>query len=225
MQDLCHNSYGGQVVSIPRSNAKSARRTITPVAAVLPAVPSLPPVPAEETRLASTPPPRTKHAKAKQSMVRKQALAIVAFRAAGYSTKQIADELHVLPGSIKTIMWRASKQGFLKNPKTGESLLDDPIDVVEYELGTLAVDNYRKLLTDDTILERGQKSTRMEATLEFAKNVLFKKVEGVRETPAQTMNALKIEIVMPTTGMSEARPNAMGGKPQSFLDAKIEEGN
>lgn len=207
---------------MPRTRPKVIPRTksvptVLVAAPVVPVAPSLPPVPAEGALLAST---SKKYALPRTSLVKKRALAILALRAAGYTTKQIADELKVLPRTISTIMWRAGKAGFLKNPKTGLSLQDDPMDVIENELGHLAVENYRALLTEDNILERGQKSTKMDATLHFAKEVLFKKYEGSKEGVAHVMNALKIEIVMPTTGMGEARAGSMGGNP-SFIDGFV----
>ena len=72
------------------------------------------------------------------------------------------------------------------------------------------------MLKSNQILERGQKSVKMETTHLMAKHVSFEKFRKVPEQAPQTMNALKIEIVMPTSGQNEARPGSIGGQPMNF---------
>lgn len=193
-----------------------------------PVAPSLPPVPAAEgMRPTATPIPRKPYTLGKASVVRKKAVAIMALRAAGYSTEQIAKELEIRPASVHTYIWRAhraAKNGCLIDPKTGNSLLDNPVDRIEYELTNKVVDNLAKMLDSEQILERGQKSVKMEATLNMAKGVLYEKFKRTPEGVSNTLNALKIEIVMPSTGMTAARENAMGGRPIVYTDAEIEQG-
>lgn len=199
----------------PKVHAPVVAAFVAPVAQ--PVAPSLPPVPAEGALLAST---ERSYAPPTHALIKKRALAIVAMRHMGYARDQIAKELGVLPATLDTIMWRAGKYGFLQDLKSG-SLLDDPTERITYELSHKAVRNFDEMLDSDQILERGQKSVKMEATFELAKGSLFKKFDQPKESGAQTMNALKIEIVMPTSGMQEARAGAMGGCP-TYTEGKIE---
>lgn len=128
----------------------------------------------------------------KNSMVKRKALAIVAMRANGYTDDQISEELHITKGSIRTYLYRATRSGFLVDRKSG-SLLADPHDRLEYDLAHKAVRNLEAMLDSDTILERGQKSVRMEATLEMAKGVLFKKFDQAA-APSMPTNVLQIKI-------------------------------
>lgn len=195
-----------------------------------PVVPSLPPVPAEGTLstslLAPTPPKPRQYRMPKDSLVRKKVLAIIALRAAGYDDGTIAKELQISRQCVHTYMWRAKqagKDGWLTDPKTGKSLLDNPTDRVEYELTQKVVDNLAEMLDSEKILERGQKSVKMEATFEMARGVLFEKFKKTPEGVANTFNALKIEIVMPSTGGNVAREASMGGVPLSYVDAEVDE--
>jgi hypothetical protein len=190
----------------------------TPIAE--PVAPSLPPAPVDGALTPSLEATRKKYAPMTHALLKKRALIIVAMRQMGHTTEQIAKELGVLPGSVASILWRAGKYGFLQDLKSG-SFLDSPSERLEYELSHKAVKNLSEMLDSDVILERGQKSVKMETTFEMAKGILFKKFDTPKEASHQTMNALKIEIVMPTSGMGEARAGSMGGTP-AFTEAKIE---
>ncbi len=177
-------------------------------------VPSLPPAPADGLRTS----PNLEHKLPKTSLVRKKALAIIGLRARGYTTEEIAQELQIKPNSVYSYLWRAGRAGLLS--KKDHSLLDNPTERIEYELTHKAVDNLAEMLNSDQILERGQKSVKMEATFEMAKGVLFEKFRKVPEQAPQTMNALKIEIVMPTSGQNEARAGSIGGTPMNFIEGE-----
>lgn len=192
-----------------------------------PAAPSLPPAPGE-TALS----PSTAHAKPvpiarsyyKMSVVRKKAVAIVAMRAAGYTTDEIAAELKLKPSSISTYIHRATKEGFLVN-KHG-SMLHDPTDQVEYELAHKVVRNLNAAL-DDTLVtiadgEMKPVSKEMrEVTLEVARGTLFKKFDQPHEAPLPSMQILAIKVDMPTNGQVQAREGTIGGVP--YVDGTIEE--
>ena len=209
-------------MSLYRPKLKRAKAA-TPVGPALTVAPSLPPAPAEGTRSSSNGIASKKYAPITHKLLKHRALAIVAMRQMGYTTEQIAAELNILPASVNSIMWRAGKYGFLQDLKAG-SLLDDPTERMAFELSHKAVKNLSDMLDSDQILERGQKSVKMETTFEMAKGVLFKKFDGPKESAQQTMNALKIEIVMPTGGIQTlppAREGSMGGRP-AFIEGKIE---
>lgn len=203
-----------------RLKTPPAPAAVLAVVPVVPVVPSLPPAPADGSLSASLPAiPRKSYAMPKNAVIRKKALAIVALRAAGWTSEQIAAELGLKRESLHTYVWRASRAGYLVNPKTKETLLVDPIERVE-ELTHKVLDNFNEMLTSEQILERGQKSVKMEATFELARGALFKKFDQTVEGVQQTFNGLKIEIVMPSSGMNEARPGAMGGVPQTYIDVE-----
>lgn len=175
-------------------------------------VPSLPPAPADGLRTSPN------HKLPKTSLVRKKALAIIGLRARGYTTEEIANELHIKPNSVYSYLWRAGRAGLLS--KKDHSLLDNPTERIEYELTHKAVDNLAEYMTNDIILERGQKSLKHETTMAFAKGVSFKKFETPTENAPQQLTALKIEIVMPTSGQNEARAGSIGGVPMSFVEGE-----
>ena len=180
----------------------------------VPVAPSLPPAPADGSLSTSTQLPSNKYALPKRSLLRKKALAIVALKAAGYTVAQIAAELHMTPGSIRTYTWRAMRAGFLVG-RNGQTLLDDPMERVE-QLTQTALDNYGEMLKSTEVLERGQKSVKMEAT--FNLMGVYKDLNKPTGETTTQLNALRIEIVMPTSGKQEARAGSMGGTPQGFID-------
>jgi DNA-binding CsgD family transcriptional regulator len=148
--------------------------------------PSLPPVAQDADLIPSTSlMPRPKRSDPyklpKTSMVRRKALAILAMRANGYSEDDIAAELHISKNSIHVYLYRAARAGKLQNKK-GESLLVDPHDRIQYDLANKAADNLKEMLESTTILERGQKSVKMEATKMVAEGVLFKRFDAPKET-------------------------------------------
>ena len=54
----------------------------------------------------------------------------------------------------------------------------------------------------------------------ITEGVALEKFRKVPEQAPQTMNALKIEIVMPTSGQNEARAGSIGGVPMSFVEGE-----
>lgn len=134
---------------------------------------------------------------------RTRVLQIMALRQKGLSNQQIADRLGLQLSYIKTLVWRAGKEGWLK--------FEDPAERFENELMPKVVDNIAYWLD--------QKDKKM--TIEAAKGGgLFKthqslKVEG--QAPSQVL-AIKIE--MPPTGNMASTPTAgkVVGKPRSFAD-------
>ena len=149
----------------------------------------------------------------KNSLVRKKALAIVAMRAQGYTSDEIAAELKVKVDTLSTYVHRAVKSGFLVN-KRGESLLADPKDQVEYELANKVVRNL------GVLLDCGDLKTQKEVTLEVAKGTLFKKFDQQVNVPLPNMNVLSLRIEMPRGAEAiTVREGSIGGKP-AYLEGE-----
>ena len=145
--------------------------------------------------------------------MRKKALAIVAMRAQGYTSDEIATELKVKVDTLSTYVHRAVKSGFLVNSK-GESLLADPKDQVEYELAHKVVRNL------GVLLDCGDLKTQKEVTLEVAKGTLFKKFDQQVNMPLPNMNVLSLRIEMPRGAEAiTVREGSIGGKP-AYLEGE-----
>ena len=195
-------------------NATAVAISAIPTQAV---APSLPPAPGATTLSLS--PTQVSDARPKpakvlhsnkiegKSLIRKKALAIVAMRAQGYTSEEIAAELSVKVATLSTYVHRAVKSGFLVN-KRGESLLADPKDQVEYELAHKVVRNL------GVLLDCGDLKTQKEVTLEVAKGTLFKKFDQQVNVPLPNMNVLSLRIEMPRgADMITVREGSIGGKP------------
>ena len=162
---------------------------------------SLPPTPSRVPA-----PPTVLATRLKQtSLIRKKALAIVAMRAQGYSTEEIASELGIRPRSVAQYVYTASKGGWL--PRTKGSAFADPKDSIDFELAHKAVRNMNEFLDSPDI------ETRKEMTLELAKGSLFKRFDQSKEATLPGMQVLAIKIDMPTTGDTPVREGSMGGAP------------
>ncbi len=144
--------------------------------------------------------------------LRRKAIEIIGLRSQGFTHAEIGERLRIKPGSVSTILYRASKAGFLEDSK-GNFLLDDPKDEVEFSLQHLATKNLRELMSSDQVLSKGDKLVKMEATLEVAKGTLFKKFDQPKESVAPNMNVLAVKIEMPASGAVTAREGTMGGLP------------
>ena len=192
------------------TNATAVAISAIPTQAV---VPSLPPAPGATTlspthsSAKTTPKRASSNTIEKGSLVRKKALAIVAMRAQGYTSDEIAAELKVKVATLSTYVHRAVKSGFLVN-KRGESLLADPRDQVEYELAHKVVRNL------GVLLDCGDLKTQKEVTLEVAKGTLFKKFDQQVNAPLPNMNVLSLRIEMPRGADTiTVREGSIGGKP------------
>ena len=196
----------------------AVRTKLSPAAAVAGAVASsLPPtpsrVPAPPTTSLDNPWKIEKH-----SVIRKKAVAIVAMRAQGYSTDEIAQELKIRPKSVRNYVYLATKSGFLVN-KQG-SFFADPKDSIEFELAHKAIRNLHAALDDEpvTIESTGEikpiSKVMYDATMELAHGALFKQFDPPKESASLPgMQVLAIKIDMPTTGDTTVREGSMGGSP------------
>lgn len=193
----------------PTARATAAARPSRPVAPA--AAVSLPLPPADAALIASS---------SDQPGLRRKAIEIVGLRSQGFTNQEIGERLKIKAGSVTTILYRASKAGFLED-KHGNFILDDPKDEVEFSLQHLATKNLRELMTSDQVLSKGDKLVKMESTLEFAKGTLFKKFDVPKESGPAPMTVLAVKIEMPASGAVMAREGTMGGIPAYSQDGVI----
>lgn len=199
-----------------KSPAKRVPRAEASVPVQVPVVPSLPPAPADGLRTSPN------HTLPPKSVMRKKAFAIVALRAAGHTTEEIAQELGIKPGSVYSYLWRATRAGlFQSKAEKDDEILSDPADQIELRLLPKAVNHLESLLETDQILERGQKSLKFETAKLITEGVALEKFRKVPEQAVQNLNALKIEIIMPTSGQNEARAGSIGGTPMNFSEGDV----
>ena len=183
----------------------AAHTQSSPAATVARAVASsLPPTPSRVPAPSTVPAPRLVALK-QTSLIRKKAIAIVAMRAQGYSTEEIASELGIRPRCVAQYVYTASRGGWL--PRTKGSAFDDPKDSIDFELAHKAVRNMNEFLDSKDL------DTRKEATFELAKGAIYKRFDQPRETTLPGMQVLAIKIEMPTTGETPVRGGSMGGSP------------
>lgn len=198
------------------SQRKSPARTtsiVRPSRPVVQAVaPSLPPARAGAARIIPS---------LHKPGLRRKAIEIIGLKSQGFSHAEIGERLRIKPGSVATILYRASKAGFLEDSK-GNFLLDDPKDEVEYSLQHLATKNLRELMTSDQVLSKGDKLVKMEATLEVAKGTLFKKFDQPKEAVTPNMNVLAVKIELPSSGSVVAREGTMGGLPSYTVEGVVD---
>lgn len=143
----------------------------------------------------------------KNSVIRKKAVAIVAMRALGYGTDEIAKELRIKPTAVRQYVYRASKSGWLVDPK-GQTMFTDPNDVAQFDLAHKAVRNMNEFL-DSRDLE-----TRKEFTKEVAHGTIFKLPDSGADSMTSGLHqVLAIKIEMPTTGSAVVREGSVGGSP------------
>lgn len=182
------------------------------------AAPSLPPAPGETLSPSSTsanrvpaPPPRKFE---RDSLIKRKALAIVAMRAQGFTTEEIAAELGIKPRSVSSYLYQAGKKGFLV--KRGDSLLADPKDRIGFDLAHKAIRNMNAALDDSLVTtaegEIKAVNDRMwEATTLIAGHIPKEAAQTEQQLPQMAVLAIKIE--MPTSAETLVRTGTMGGTP------------
>lgn len=132
-------------------------------------------------------------------------LQIVALKARGLNNKQVAEELGLAYGTVRQIIYKASKEGLIK--------YDDPYERFEQSIVPKVVDNIEYWID--------QKDKKM--TIEAAKGAgLFKSHQAIRvegEAP-QTILALKIQ--MPEGTENRQLTGRVVGKPRRVIDVTPE---
>lgn len=198
-----------------------------PAEAVAPSLPPAPSVALPTSTLAQTVPARggTRFPKEKRSAARKQALAILAMRAQGQTTEEIATALQIKPRSVYARLHRANAYGLLKT-KQGKSLLDDPVDQIEFGIAHKAVRNMNAVLDDAWVTtESGEtkpvSKLMYDATMRIAEGTLFKRFEP-EAAPAAGMQLLAVKIEMPTGGAAQIRSGTMGGEG-AYVEGDVNE--
>lgn len=169
------------------------------------ALPSLPPAEQGADLAISRAPTRIRAPK--RATVKKKALVIVAMRAQGYTSDEISKAVGLRPATCRQYLYLAKQYGVLQP-------MADPQDELEFNVGAMAVKNLKDMLESDQILEKGQRSVKMETTLKVAEGLLFKK-GGDGAAPVQ-QNVLHIEIQgtqNPAVNVSD------GGKP--FYEGEV----
>lgn len=179
---------------------------------------SLPPAPQDEAHSPPIPQlvPKVKPVwkLARNSVVRKKALLIVAMKAEGLTHAQIGEKLNISTGSVSQYLYRANQAGLLRDKKTGESLLIDPKDRIDIDIGQRVVRNLTEMLNSD------DDEIRKEVTLEVAKGTLFKHYDKDKAAPMPSMNVLQVKIEMPETGGSVIRDGSIGGVP-AYVEGEV----
>ena len=139
-------------------------------------------------------------------MIREKAVAMVAMRAMGFSTEEIASELRVKPRTVGQYIWLATRHGFIPTNK-GEFVFNDPKSQVKYELAHKAVRNVAQFL------DSKNDKLRAEFTLKLAEGALFGAFNQPKDTTALpgAQQILAVKIEMPNTGNMAVREGSIGG--------------
>lgn len=117
------------------------------------------------------------------------------------TNKDIADRLGISAQSLKNVIYRANKEGWLK--------FTDPLDRLEFGIIPKVVDNL------DYFLDQRDKTV----TVETAKGTIFHQYKESKTTApaATTMLALKIELPEPGQDIKVAVGQIVG-KPRGLLE-------
>ena len=163
----------------------------------------------------------------KDSKVYKTALSVIALRAQGVKSSDIAQQLGYAEQTIHTYLKRAHRKGWIDLHS-----FDDPDDQLEYVLKHKIVRNLDAALDEKEIDKDGVATERMthrafEVALEGAKGTgLFKQHQVVKgDTQTNVGVALRVQVEMPplpTSGNTSlvVRPGTVGGAPA--LDIPVE---
>jgi uncharacterized protein (DUF433 family) len=157
----------------------------------------------------------------KDSKVYKTVMAIVALRAQGQHTSEIAEQLGLKHDTILTYIKRANQRGWI-----GMASFADPEDKLKYVIQDKIVSNVHTVLgerTEDGALTGGAR----EMTIEAAKGLgLFKQHQVVKGDVNATIGmALKVEVLLPSAVQDSRitiRPGTVGGTPGVMVPADAE---
>jgi len=191
---------------------------------ITPAVPSLPPAPGDETpQVASTlerpttrPPvgdPRRAWWLPDDSLVRQQALQIIAMRLNGMEDVDIAKALNISINSVSPYVYRATKNGWLDidyNPK----------ERVQFQMMHKVVQRLEEGLDSNGVLNTGMKE-RTAVALKVAEGTLFKQF-GEQPPQAAGTTVVAVQVVMPDGPRQIIRADTTGGTP-AYIDAEVGE--
>ena len=145
----------------------------------------------------------------KGSKLRKTAMQIIAMRMHGFSDDEIAPAVGLKNAqSVKTYVWRASKQGWL----TGE--IDSPKDKLDYDVMHKVVRNMEQAL-DSADDER-----RDRMAVKIAEGTLFKQYDAEAAQNRPPLTQLAVMVVMPEGNAPTIREGAAVGVG-NVMDAEI----
>ena len=140
------------------------------------------------------------------SKVRRVALLIMAMRLAGMEDTEIAKELGISRNSIGPYVYRAGKNGWLD--------LSAPRERLEMTLASKAVDNLEEMLNDPTVLEKGQRVVKQEATHRLLEGTIYKQIaEPKQQQQAVQTTVVAIRVEQPPGPPQQIREDTMGGTP------------
>lgn len=171
--------------------------------------------------------PRPYRVKApKDSKIYKAVLAIIALKAQGMKTNDIAEQLALSPHTVKVYLKRSIAKGWVNLHS-----FDDPEDRIEHVLKHKVVENLNTVLDEhDTVVEADGTETilarlsnrAVDVSIEVAKGTGLLKQHQVVKTDAQSSVgiALKVKVEMPPASTAPAiREGSIGGTPS--FDAEI----
>ena len=214
---------------MPKRKARPSARskpTALPVSLPPPASPeptSLPPFPpslsekliqTSDTLISAAttlPDPSKSRSLPSNSLIRQKVLAIIALRVQGKTNAEIAEILHVTPGTVHAYMYRAGKNGWLAKKAV------DPTNRLEYEIAHKVVRNLDEMLDSDN------ESRRDQATMKTAEGTLFKQFADA-SAQAPPMAVIGIRIEMPAGEPTPIREGTTGGTMR-WVEADIVPGD
>ncbi len=146
------------------------------------------------------------------SKVRRVALLIMAMRMGGMEDVEIAKELGISKNSIGPYIYRAGKNGWLD--------LSAPRERLEITLAQKAVNNLEEMLDDATVLEKGQRVVKQEATHRLLEGTLYKQIAEPKQQVQQSQTTVvAIRVEQPPGPPQQIREDTMGGVP-AYIDAE-----
>lgn len=213
-------------VSRKKKGRRGRPRTLGPKPKTRGVVPSLPPVPHDETpQVAPTSLPERWTAKPPlghpdrswwlpdTSTVRPVAMQIIAMRLSGQEDVAIAAALGISVNSISPYVYRATKNGWL-------DIDYDPKERIQFQLMHKVVRNLEEGLDGKGILATGM-PVRTHVALKMAEGTVFKQFDQQQAPDAKT-TVVAVQVVMPEGPRQLIRADTTGGMP-AYLDAEVKE--
>lgn len=143
------------------------------------------------------------------SKIKRAAVEILMMRAAGISDEEISKITGLTQGTIRTYVYRAAKNGWLKNFTSAR-------EEIETSVAAKVVRNIHAMLDDNT-----EPETQKEVTLEVFKGTLAKGFDQVAAAPVANQNVLAIKMEFaPGAPNVTIREGTTGGNP-AWIDGEL----
>jgi DNA-binding CsgD family transcriptional regulator len=147
------------------------------------------------------------------SSIRETAIRMYLMRSAGMSDDEIAGTLGMSKKTISGYIYKAGKNGWLKE------FLDEPKDIIEYQLSHKVIKNLEEALDDNTRNEKTGVPVKTAVALKVAEGTIFKKFAEAPVTSSQsTIVGVRVEVV------GGERPAMRDGTVQAapaYVDADV----